>query len=72
MHASDCHIDAPLQDRAPHLLFSKAGELHLSWITNADKPRYLNAMGMTRAQLNTFVREWKDSEEGRRLLEGLR
>ncbi|KAI7846012.1 hypothetical protein COHA_000551 [Chlorella ohadii] len=61
-----------VQERAPHLLFNDDGELHLSWIISATQPRYLNAMGMTRAQLNAFVREWPRSEEGRRLLEGLR
>ncbi|PRW50952.1 hypothetical protein C2E21_5331 [Chlorella sorokiniana] len=61
-----------VQERAPHRLYDKAGTLHLSWVINAGRPYYLDAMCMTREQRNAFVREWPRSEEGRRLLEGLR
>ncbi|PRW50983.1 zinc finger ZZ-type and EF-hand domain-containing 1 [Chlorella sorokiniana] len=61
-----------VQERAPHRLYDKAGTLHLSWVINASRPDYLNAMGISREQRNAFVREWPRSEEGRRLLEGLR
>ncbi len=67
-----CCSVAFLQDRAPHQLFNKAGELRLSWVSGAAEPRFLDAMGMTRPEYNTFVREWPHSEEGRRLLQGLR
>ncbi|PRW50977.1 FAD-linked oxidase [Chlorella sorokiniana] len=61
-----------VQARAPHLLFSTAGEQQLRWVVDIMKPSYLAAMGMTRAEVHAFVREWPRSEEGRRLLEGLR
>ncbi len=66
------HIVVSLQERAPHLLFKTDGQLHLSWIANANSAVNLSRLGMTRAQLNAFVHEWPRSEEGRRLLEGLR
>ncbi|KAI7840945.1 hypothetical protein COHA_005375 [Chlorella ohadii] len=34
--------------------------------------RYRSHLGLNDQQYHAFVREWKDSEEGRRLLEGLR
>ena len=61
-----------LQERAPALLRNNNGELHLSWIVNANKPYNLRRLGMTRDEFNALVRGWPASEQGRRLLEGLR
>ena len=61
-----------MQERAPALLRNDNGELHLSWIINANRPRNLRRLGMTRDEFNAFVKQWPASEQGRRLLEGLR
>ena len=60
------------QERAPALLRNNNDELHLSWIINANRPRNLRRLGMTRDEFNAFVKQWPRSEQGRRLLEGLR
>ena len=44
----------------------------MSWVVNANKPYNLSRLGMSRPEFNDFVRDWPRSEEGRRLLEGLR
>ena len=46
--------------------------MHLSWIATVSQTRYRGRLGLSDRQYHAFVREWKDSEEGRRLLEGLR
>ena len=56
----------------PHLLHSPGGGVKLNWIKDAIKPKYLEAFGMTRQEVHAFVGDWPQSEEGRRLLEGLR
>ncbi|KAI7846004.1 hypothetical protein COHA_000545 [Chlorella ohadii] len=59
-------------ERAPELLFNRCGEVHLSWIVTVSQAQYRGRLGLSDQQYHAFVREWKDSEEGRRLLEGLR
>ena len=54
------------------MLFNRFGEVHLSWIVDVSQARYRSHLGLSDQQYHAFVREWKDSEEGRRLLEGLR
>ena len=56
----------------PQLLRGSSGGVSLSWIIHANQPHNLRRLGMTRPEFNAFVREWPASEEGRRLLEGLR
>jgi len=53
-------------------MYGRSGGMSLKWTKSANQPHYLTAMGMTRPEYNAFVREWPHSEEGRRLLEGLR
>ncbi len=60
------------QERAPGMLFNRCGEVHLSWIITVSQAQYRGRLGLSDQQYHDFVREWPRSEEGRRLLEGLR
>ena len=61
-----------MQERAPALLRNNTGELRLSWILTINHAHNLRRLGMTRGEFNSFVKQWPRSEQGRRLLEGLR
>ena len=61
-----------MQEWAPQMLFNPLGEPHLSWIVIMSAAKQRCRLGLSDAQYHAFVREWPASEEGRRLLEGLR
>ena len=61
-----------MQERAPALLRNNTGELRLSWIVNVNKPHNLRRLGMTRGEFNAVMKQWPRTEQGQRLLEGLR
>ena len=54
------------------MLRNRAGGIGLQWIITVARPRYRSRLGITTEELHAFVRDWPRSEEGRRLLEGLR
>ena len=59
-----------LQKRSPTMLRGKDGEASLSWIKN--KRAVKKHCGLTESELNTHVRSWSRSKEGKKLLEQLR
>ena len=54
------------------MLFNQYGEPHLSWIVDVSLARYRGRLGLSDQQYRAFMRQWPRSEQGRRLLEGLR
>ena len=64
-------LPAP-QERAPQMLRTRTGNIGLQWILTVAQARHRSRLGITTGELHAFVRDWPRSEEGRRLLEGLR
>jgi len=67
-----CTFPRLMQEWAPQMLFNPLGEPHLSWIVIMSAAKQRCRLGLSDAQYHAFGREWPASEEGRRLLEGLR
>ena len=61
-----------MQERAPDMLRNQYGELHLSWIVVVAQAKHRGRLGLSDQQYRAFMRQWPRSEQGRRLLEGLR
>ena len=54
------------------MLRTRAGNIGLQWIVTVSDAKNRSRLAITTEELHTFVRDWPRSEEGRRLLEGLR